>query len=156
MKQKNLAKSLSEFQKLTNRNWQLYLAGDRIDENNHKLTKIFYNSQFNGKIIYEGMITDIKSFFEKIDLHVLSSAGNEGFPNVVAESMSYGVPCISTDVGDSSLIIDKYGWLVPVKSPKDLANRIHESCMQARSDVGGWIGTSQGEFLNQRNRIYSV
>ena len=42
------------------------------------------------------------------------------------------------------------------RAHSDLANRIHESCMRARSDVGGWIGTSQGEFLNQRNRIYNV
>ena len=33
---------------------------------------------------------------------------------------------------------------------------IHESCMAARKEVGGWLGTSTGEYLAQRNRIYDV
>ena len=103
-----MAKSLIEYSKITNTNWEIYLAGDKIDSNNKKLKDIFGNEIFNGKVYLEGMIYDINSYFSKIDVHVLSSAGNEGFPNVIAESMSYGIPCISTDVGDASLIVDKF------------------------------------------------
>ena len=42
------------------------------------------------------------------------------------------------------------------RAHSDLANRIHESCMKARSEIGGWIGTSEGGYLRQRNRIYEV
>ena len=42
------------------------------------------------------------------------------------------------------------------RAHSDLANRIHESCMAARKEVGGWLGTSTGEYLAQRNRIYDV
>jgi len=42
------------------------------------------------------------------------------------------------------------------RAHSDLANRIHESCMKARSEIGGWIGTSEGGYLSQRNRIYNV
>ena len=38
----------------------------------------------------------------------------------------------------------------------DLANRIHESCMKARKEIGGWLQTTTGDYLNQRNRIYGV
>ena len=41
------------------------------------------------------------------------------------------------------------------RAHSDLANRIHESCMAARKEVGGWLGTSTGG-LAQRNRIYDV
>ena len=38
----------------------------------------------------------------------------------------------------------------------DLANRIHESCMKARTEIGGWLQTTTGDYLAQRNRIYGV
>ena len=35
--------------------------------------------------------------------------------------MLTGVPCISTDIGESKNIIDKYGWIVPPNDPKKLS-----------------------------------
>ena len=120
----NLAKSIIEFSKISNKDWELHLAGDMIDNNNKALKEIFKDKIFKNKIYLDGIVNDINSYFKKIDIHVLSSGGNEGFPNVVAEAMSYGIPCISTDVGDASLIVDKFGWIVPVKSPKILAQKL--------------------------------
>ena len=40
------------------------------------------------------------------------------------------------------------------RAHSDLADRIHVSFEKARDEIGGWIGLSAGEFLNQRNRIY--
>ena len=48
----------------------------------------------------------------------------EGFPNVLAESMLSGVPCIATDVGDNKLIISEYGMTVKPNDYEDLANKI--------------------------------
>ena len=42
------------------------------------------------------------------------------------------------------------------RAHSDLANRIHESFLAARADVGGWKKLSEGAYFRQRNRVLGL
>ena len=69
----------------------------------------------------------------KIDIHILASEYGEAFPNVVAEAMASGTPCVVTDVGDSSLIVGKTGWTVKTRNSKLLAYSIMKAIKKSKS-----------------------
>lgn len=72
------------------------------------------------KVELRGELRDMGSFYREIDALVLSSR-TEGFPNVVAEAMSYGKPVITTDVGDAAVVVGDTGFIVAPRDPEALA-----------------------------------
>lgn len=61
----------------------------------------------------------VHSIYNALSL-LTNTSLSEGFPNVVAEAMSCGVPCVVTPVGDSSYLVGEEGVIVPPKNPEML------------------------------------
>ena len=59
----------------------------------------------------QGALIAIKN----IDILGLCSSYGESFPNVLAEAMISGVPCISTQIGVANNILSNYGKIVSLK-----------------------------------------
>lgn len=86
------------------------------------------------RLIWAGERTDLPAVYNALDLAVSSSSYGEGFPNVVAEAMATGVPCVVTEVGDSPFVVDDAGWVCPRSSPSDLAIAIR-SALSSRAKL---------------------
>ncbi|KAA8732076.1 glycosyltransferase [Acinetobacter qingfengensis] len=68
-------------------------------------------------------VRDMASFYQSVDVFLMTSI-TEGLPTVLIEAMASGVPCISTDVGDATNIVQDIGWIVASRQPEQLKNAI--------------------------------
>lgn len=80
-----------------------------------------------------GERTDVPRCLAAMDVLVLSSRA-EGFPNVVGEAMTAGVPCVVTDVGDARLLVGDTGRVVPREDPVALADGVLQLLSQSPAD----------------------
>lgn len=107
--------------------FDLILVGRELNHGNKALV-----DQINKGGLYEqthllDQRSDISSIMNALDLHVLSSSYGEGFPNVIAEAMACGTPCIATDVGDSKIIVGDCGTIIEPNNIEKLSLAIMEN-----------------------------
>ncbi len=77
------------------------------------LTRIADSLGIATRVHFVGGQTDTSTVYPAFDVLALTSR-REGFPNVVAEAMSCGVPAVVTDSGASADIIAGFGEVAPV------------------------------------------
>ncbi len=68
---------------------------------------------------------DIARYYNAFDV-LVSPSLTEGFPNVIAEAMSCGIPCVVTNVGDSAFLVGECGIVVPPHDSIALTDAITE------------------------------
>ena len=141
----NLLKALSKI-KSKNINFFCFLVGSNIDKNNFKLVSEIKNLDLSKHVKLLGQNDNILQIMNGLDIYVQSSSYGEGFPNVVAESMACGTPCIVTDVGDASFIVGKTGWVVQPNSPNKLAKAIKEVI----NEIGNKNWKKRGDLVRSR------
>ena len=127
----NLIKALSLIRS-KNINFSCVLIGTNINQSNIKLVSKIKELKLSNHVKLLGQNDDITKVMNGLDVYIQSSSYGEGFPNVVAEAMSCGTPCVVTDVGDARFIVGKNGWIVPPNNSIKLAKAIEK----ALSEIG--------------------
>jgi glycosyltransferase involved in cell wall biosynthesis len=126
---------------------KVIMAGRGISSSNIEFSSLFANYDLPIECFdFLGEVEDVAIIYSKINL-LVSSSISEGFPNVVVEAMSFGIPCLVTNVGESSSIVGDFGWVVP---PNDSFRLLQElSLIEKYSfDELGMIGEKA------RSRVY--
>lgn len=101
------------------------LVGSDCDRSNAALAGLVDETGLAGRVHLLGARDDIARVTAALDVAASSSTG-EAFPNVLGEAMSCGVPCVTTDVGDSAHIVGDTGRVVPPRDPRALATALSE------------------------------
>jgi glycosyltransferase involved in cell wall biosynthesis len=85
------------------------------------------------RVVWVGPMDDMSAVYSALDVLCLCSV-SEGFPNVLAEAMCAGLPCVATDVGDAALLVGECGWVVPPRDTQALAHAL----LEAFRALPGW------------------
>lgn len=98
------------------------LAGRGVNWENRELSQLVDHLALRDRVFLLGERSDTPVVLAGLDVATLSSSRNEGFPNVIGEAMACGVPCVATDVGDSSWVVGEVGTVVPARNPRALSD----------------------------------
>jgi glycosyltransferase involved in cell wall biosynthesis len=104
-------------------------AGRNVDDANSALARLIAELGLGARVRLLGERQDVERLYASFDLYWMSSWARgiaEGFPNVIAEAMACGVPCVATDVGDAAWIIGTSGRVVPPRLPQALGDAAAE------------------------------
>jgi len=80
------------------------------------------------RLLWVGPSDHMDAVYSALDILCLCSPA-EGFPNVLAEAMCAGLPCVTTDVGDCTMLVGDCGWVVPPGDAQALADVLLQACL---------------------------
>lgn len=86
-----------------------------------------------------GECDDIPELLPGLDCFVLCSNWGEGFPNVLGEAMACALPCITTNVGDSAMLLNNADWVAEPFDEEALLQKLRSMIMltpQERAGLG--------------------
>ena len=106
---------------LKSKNLHFLLIGKNLDAKNKDIS--LPKNSHHWHLL--GEQANIGQLMAAMDIFVLHSR-TEGFPNVLGEAMAMGLSCVSTDVGDASLMLGDCGVIVNKENSQALAKGIDE------------------------------
>lgn len=103
----------------------LVMAGRNIVDTNRRLVADIEEYELGDRVVLLGERSDMPQLLPVFDMYVSSSRA-EAFPIVLAEAMASGLPCVTTDVGDSATLVGETGRVTPAGDAAALAEAIGE------------------------------
>ncbi|MEL7834387.1 glycosyltransferase [Fodinibius sp. N2] len=132
--------------------WRLMIVGGDAKKQNisSQLYSLVKELNADGQVQLEGEQSDIHRYYNRSKIFAFTSS-SEGFPNVIGEALSAGLPVVAYDciAGPSEMIVDnKNGFLVPLfdqekfkrklkqlMNDEQLRNQMSEKCAESISHL---------------------
>ncbi|BES70783.1 hypothetical protein RE428_18010 [Marinobacter nanhaiticus D15-8W] len=126
-------------------NFRCLLVGKNVNKANGALVNAIANLGLDESVLLAGSREDVPDVMNAIDIHVLASS-SEGFPNVLAEAMACGTPCVTTEVGDALDIVGDVELTCLPSDPDALASLVQRMFLK-------WF---EGPEIWERTKIHCV
>ncbi|MGB5324268.1 MAG: glycosyltransferase [Pseudomonadales bacterium] len=140
--------------KQSGHDFRCLLIGSGMNDANVELISWLDTNNVRAEVLLLGQRNDIPTVMNALDIHVLSSAYGEAFPNVLCEAMACGTPCVTTDMGDAGVIVANTGWVVPAKSAKALAQAMTFAVEEQGADPVAWEQRQKEARLHILNNFF--
>lgn len=140
------------FAKVNAPNWKLILLGyDHLQQANQaNWEKLAEDLEIKDKVIFTGKQANVEEYYGKSKIFAFTSK-SEGFPNVIGEAMSAGLPVIAFDcvAGPSDLITNNTnGYLIPLNNEELFVQKLQYLIdnQSVREDFGKNAKNSMAQF----------
>lgn len=125
---KNHDELIRLFVKINKPSWKLIIVGDDAikQQNAIKLKKLIADLNASDKVVMAGKQTNVEGFYLKSKIFAFTSS-SEGFPNVIGEAQSAGLPVVAFDciAGPADLVVEgENGFLVPTYDYDTFQNKL--------------------------------
>ncbi len=125
---KHYDRLINTFANINSPKWKLYIVGgDALQlHNSEKYKQQVSELNLEQQVILTGTQKNVEYFLERASIFAFPSS-SEGFPNVIGEAMSAGLPVVAYDclAGPSDMIEDgKNGFLIPVFDDEQMKERL--------------------------------
>ena len=128
IKSKHHDRLIRIFSRLFAHDWKLIIiGGNALKQNNFEnLNKLIIELGLQKRVLLTGEIYDLDNYYYKSKIFAFTSS-SEGFPNVVGEALSAGLPVVAYDciAGPSEMVTEgENGFLVPVFDDTSFQQRL--------------------------------
>ena len=114
---------------------RLFVVGGGEDEIIKECKDIL--GEYDKRVVWFGAQNSVESsFYNGLDIYVSSSIFGEGFSNSIAEAMCCEVPVVTTDVGDSKIVVGDCCIVVKGNSVDELYNGLKRMIEMDRKELG--------------------
>ena len=127
-------------------NWKLVIVGE--GEDGDMLRQMVKDYNVSDSIVFAGKQKNMSAFYRQASFFCMSSRF-EGFPMVLLEAQSYGVPIVGfdCDTGPAEIVVDGTGFLVENLNVKSLANQIF---LASKMSVDQYNTMSKNTIINSK------
>lgn len=125
---KNFNRLIDIFSRIDDNEWLLIIVGGDSDKqkNSLLLKKQIDRLGLNNRVFLEGSQKNVEKYLLESSIFTFASA-SEGFPNVIGEAMSAGLPVVAFDciAGPSDMLINgRNGYLIPLYDDDTFKERL--------------------------------